>query len=76
MPASLYQFVFNDAKMQKLAPCKLQVETYATDTVKIVGSCMFYLVHLDTKKLIEVTFYVAMNNGSLQLSCKTTLLLA
>ena len=75
MPASMYQFVFNDAKMQKLAPSKLQAGTYTTDTVKIVGSCTFYLVHPDTKKLIEVRFYVAMNNGSVLLSCKTTLLL-
>ena len=75
MPASMYQLVFNDAKMQKLAPSKLQVGTYTTDTVKIVGSCTFYLVHPDTKKLIEVTFYASMNNGSVLLSCKTTLLL-
>ena len=70
MPASMYQLVFNDAKMQKLAPSKLQVGTYTTDTVKIVGSCTFYIVHPDTKKLIEVTFYVAMNDGSVLLSCK------
>ena len=50
MPASMYQLVFNDAKMQKLAPSKLQIGTYTTDTVKIVGSWMFYLVHPDTKK--------------------------
>ena len=75
MPASVYQLVFNDTKMQKLSPSNLQVGTYTTDTVKIVGSCTFYLVHLDTKKLIEVTFYVAMNDGSVLLSCKTTLLL-
>ena len=75
MPASMYQLVFNDAKMQKLAPSKLQVGTSTTDTVKIVGSYTFYLVHPDTKKLIEVTFYLAMNDGSVLLSCKTTLLL-
>ena len=68
MPASMYQLVFNDAKMQNLAPSKLQVGTYTTDTVKIVGSCTFYLVHPDTKKLIEVTFSVAMNDGSVLLS--------
>ena len=51
MPASMYQLVSNDAKMQKLAPSKLQVGTDTTDTVKIVGSCTFYLVHPDTKKL-------------------------
>ena len=75
MPASMYQLVFNDAKMQKLAPSKLQVGTYTTDTVKIIGSYTFYLVHPDTKKLIEVTFYVAMNDGSMLMSCKNTLLL-
>ena len=75
MPTSVYQLVFNDAKMQKLASSKLQAGTYTTNTVKIVGSCTFYLVHPDTKKLIEVTFYVAMNDGSMLLSCKTTLLL-
>ena len=75
MPASMYQLVFNDAKMQKLAQSKLQVGTYTTDTVKIVGSCTFYLVHLDTKNLTEVTFYVAMNDWSMLLSFKTTLLL-
>ena len=45
-----------------------------TDTVKIVGSCTFHLVHPDTKRLLE-TFYMVMNNGSVLLSCKTTLLL-
>ena len=48
MPASMYQLVFNDTKMKKLAPGNLQVGTYTTDTLKIVGSCTFYLVHLDT----------------------------
>ena len=75
MPVSMYQLVFNDTKMQKLAPSNLQVGTYTTDTFKIVGSCTFYLVHPDTKKPIEVTFYVAMNDGSVLLSCTTTLLL-
>ena len=36
---------------------------------------MFYLVHPDTKCLQEVTFYVASNNGSVLLSCVTTLAL-
>ena len=75
MPASVYQLVFKDPKMQKLTPSNLQVGTYTTDSVKIVGTCKFYLVHLDTKKLLETAFYVAMNDGSVLLLCKTTLLL-
>ena len=36
---------------------------------------MFYLVHPDTRHLLEVTFYVASNNASVLLSCLTTLAL-
>ena len=43
--------------------------------MKLVGSCTFYLVHPDTKHLQEVIFYVASNNGSVLLSCATTLAL-
>ena len=75
MPASMYQLVFKDPKRQKLTPSNLQVGSYTKDSVKIVGSCKFHLVHLDTKRLLETTFYVAMNDGSVLLSCKTTLLL-
>ena len=36
---------------------------------------MFYLVHLDTKKLMDVTFVVAVHDGSMLLSWKTILML-
>ena len=72
MPASVYKLVFNDPD---LAPSALEIETYTTDTVKIIGSCVYYLVHLGTKKLHEVTFFVAINDGNVLLSCTTTLVL-
>ena len=75
MPASVYKLVFNDSELKKLPPSTLEIGTYTTDTVKIVGSCLFYLVHPDIKKLQKVTFYVAQNDGSVLLSCTTTLLL-
>ena len=56
MPVSVYKLVFNDTDLKKLAPSTLEIGTYTTDTAKIVGFCVFYLVHLDTKKLHEVTF--------------------
>ena len=61
--------------MKNLAPSTLEIGTYTTDNVKIVGSCLFYLVHRVTKKLQEVTFYVAQNDGSVLLSCTVTLAL-
>ena len=56
MPASIYKLVFNDPDLKKFGSSTLEIGTYITDTVKIVGSCVFYLVHPDTKKLHEVTF--------------------
>ena len=40
-----------------------------------MGTCKLYLVHPDIKKLIETIFYVATNDGSVLLSCKSTLAL-
>ena len=50
----------------------MEIGTYTTDTLKIVGSWKFYLVHPDTKRLQEVTFFLARNDGSVLLSCTTT----
>ena len=46
----------------------MQISTYTADTVKIIGSCTFSIVHPDNKKLVPVTFYVANNDGILLLS--------
>ena len=75
MPACVYKLMFQDPDLKKLAPSKLEIGTYNTDTVKLVGSCVFYLVHPDTKCLQEVTFYVASNIGNVLLSCVTTFML-
>ena len=75
MPASMYKLVFRDPNLEKFVPSKLQIGTYTNDTVKIVGTCKLYLVHPDTKKLIETTFCVANNDGSMLLSCNSTLFL-
>ena len=72
MSASVYRLVFKDPDLKKLVPSSLEIGTYTTDTVNIVGCCVFYLVHPVTKKLHEVTFFVAGNDGSVLLSCTTT----
>ena len=66
---------FNDPELKKLVPSTLEIGTYTTDTVKIVQSFLFHLVHLDTKKLQELTFYVAQNDGRALVSCIATLAL-
>ena len=72
MVASVYKLVFCDPNLEKLTPNKLQIDTYTNDTVKIVGTYKLYLVHPDTKKLVETIFYEATNDGSVLLSCKST----
>ena len=75
MPVSIYQLLSEDPEMKKIKPCKMQISVYTADTVKIIGLCIFDVVHSDTKKLVPVTLYVANNHGSVLLSCKTTLAL-
>ena len=75
MPTSVYKLVFKDLELKKLAPGTMEIGTYTIDTVKIVGSCIFCLVQQVSKKLQEVTFIVAENNGSALLSCTITLVL-
>ena len=75
MPASVYKLVFQDPDCKKLAPSKLEKGTYTTNSVRIIGSCVLYMVNPDTKCVQEVTFYVASNDGSVLLSCATTLAL-
>ena len=58
MPTSVYCLVFKDPQMNNFASCQLQIGTYTADTVEIVGSCTFYVVHPDSKKLVRVTFYI------------------
>ena len=74
MPASIYKLVFNNPELKKLAHSDLEISTYTTNPVKIVGSCLFYLVHWDTKTLQEVTF-CSKTDGSVLLSCTTALAL-
>ena len=75
MPVSVYKLVFQDPDCKKLVPSKLEIGTCMSNTINLVGSFVFYLVHPDIKCLQEVTFYVASNNGSVLLSCVTTLAL-
>ena len=59
--------------LQEACTQQLEIGTYTTYTVKLVGSCMFHLVHPDTKCVQRITFYVASKNGSVLLSCVTML---
>ena len=43
--------------------------------MKIIGMCQFYLLHPESKELMKVIFFVTKENGSVLLSCRTTMAL-
>ena len=59
--------------LRKLTPSSMEIETYTNNVVKIIGTCQFYLVHSESKQLMKVMFFVAKENGSILLSCRTTM---
>ena len=75
MPISIYRLIHHDCDLKKLTPCNLKVGTYTTDTIRIFGTTTIYLIHPYSKKLTETTFHVASNEGSILLSCNSSLTL-
>ena len=66
--------MYKDLDCSKLEPNnKVAVKTYTTEKIKIFGSCKMFVVHPDTKLLHEVTFQVTNHEGSVVVSCATSL---
>ena len=75
MPCSVYQWLFKDPDCIYLAPSDLQLGTYTNNKVMLIGASELYVVHPSTKSIEAVTFFVACNEGSVLISCTTTLAL-
>ena len=76
IPIHVYKLIYKDQDCTKLEPNnKAAVKTYTTEKIKIVGSCKMFGVHPDTKLLQEVTFHVTSHEGSVILSCATSITL-
>ena len=73
MPLSVYQTIFNDLKKEKLLPTGIQVTTYNDSTLDLIGRCMLYLQHPKDRVKVSATFYVTQDEGSVLLSCSTSL---
>ena len=74
IPISVYKLIYKDQDCTKLEPSnKAAVKTYTTEKIMIVGSCKTFVVHPDTKLLHEVTFQVTSHEGSVIVSCATSI---
>ena len=74
-PVSVYRLIYQDQDLKKLTSCNLKIGTYMTDIIRIIGTTIIYLIHLDSKKPTITTFHVASNESSMLLSCNTSLTL-
>ena len=74
MPVSVYHLIYNDPDYAKLAPSnKDGIFTYTTEKIKAIGSCELLVVHPNTKCFKEVTFQVVNHEGSVIVSCTTSI---
>ena len=73
MPQGMYIKLYNDDNLKHLNPSDIKLGVWGNDQIALFGKSNIYLVHPDTKKAVEVIFYVADKSGSTLLSCATTL---
>ena len=55
----MYIKLYNDDKLKHLKPSDIKLGVWGDDQIALLGKCNIYLVHPDTKKPVEITFYVA-----------------
>ena len=73
MTVNIYTYLFKDPDCANIAPSDLQLETYTNKKVKIIGFCNLYIIHSDTRCIEEIPFFLASNEGSILISCATSL---
>ena len=77
LPVSVYKVLYKDPDCDMLAPSsKDGISTYTTEKIQVLGSCDLFVVHPETRCLKEVTFQVVNHEGSVIVSCATSLKLA
>ena len=73
MPKGVYQTLFKDPRLRKIHRTKIRVSTYNDSTLELLGQCILYFPHPETKQMVQTTFYITKDEGSILMSCATTL---
>ena len=74
MPVSVYHLIYKDPDCTKLVPSnKDGFFTYTTERIKVIGSCELLVVQPNTKCFKEVTFQDVNHEGSVSVSCATSI---
>ena len=54
-----------------MAKNDIDLTVYTRHSVDLIGKCTFYMLSKGTKQPVKVDFYIAKEEGSVLLSCKT-----
>ena len=74
MPISVYKLLYKDSDYVMLVPSsKDGIASYTTEKINVLGSCDLFVVHPETKCLKEITLQVVNHEGSVFVSCATSL---
>ena len=73
MPVSVYRMVFQYPNLKSLKSMNMTLGVYTNSEIPVLGKCTLYLQYPETKKYIPTTFYVADHEGSVLLSCRSSL---
>ena len=74
MPASIYKKIFKDPECSKLMPIQLRgIYTYTMEKIPVIGSCELLVLHPYDKCFIQVPFHVVSVEGSVIVSCATSI---
>ena len=74
LPISVYRILYKDPDCDMLVPSsKDGISTYTAEKLQVLGSCDLFIVHPETRCLKEVTFQVVNHEGSVIVSCSTSL---
>ena len=73
MPVSVYKLIYQDNDLHKLSPSNMKIGTYTAGTINIIGTTVIYLIYPDSKWPTKTTFHIASSEGSVLLSCNTSL---
>ena len=74
MPVSVYHVMYKDPDCTKLPPSKKNgIYTYTTEKIPVIGSCELFVIHPNTKCFQAVTFQVVNTEGSVIVSCATSI---
>ena len=74
MPASIYKKIFKDPDCSKLMQNQSEgIYTYTTEKIPVIGSCELLVLHPDDKCFLKVPFHVVSVEGSVIVSCATSI---